>query len=183
FSATTPDAAPTTGTARPSAAPTPTTTSTASSSGGGLPGVTTADGTPAPLITLGALVLVAAGVLGGIALRRRQQQGSRLTPEAAWRRLRDRLRRAGVGWSDAHTPRQAAAAVRDQVVERRGRPLSPEAEQALAALATAVERERYAPEPGLPAPAELQAWLAEVLTDVSTGSRPEAPGDPLPARG
>lgn len=183
FRATTPDATPTTGTAQPSAAPTPTTTSTASSSGGGLPGVTTADGTPAPLITLGVLVLVAAGVLGGIAVRRRQQQGARLTPEAAWRRLRDRLRRAGVEWSDAHTPRQAAAAVRDQVRDRRGRPLSAEADRALAALATSVERERYAPDPDLPAPAELQAWLAAVLTDVSTGSRPEAPGTPLPARG
>ena len=104
------------------------------------------------------------------------------SPEVAWRRLRDRLRRAGITWADSRTPRQAVAAVRAQVEARRGRPLGPEADRALVALAGALERERYAPDAEAYDPAELQGWVAAVLTDVST----RAPGDgpaatPLPA--
>lgn len=172
-----PSASPSATTEQPGAAPSASATTAPGSTGGGLPGGTLPEESRGPLLTLVGLVAVAALTVGGIALARRRPRTG-LTAEVAWRRLRDRLRRAGVEWSDAHTPRQAAAAVRDQVRSRRGRPLGQDADHALTALATAVERERYAPEPVAHDPAELQAWIGAVLTDVSTGGR--SGREPLP---
>lgn len=179
FRAAGPSASPSATAQQPGAAPSTSSTSAPGSTGGGLPGGTLTDESRAPLVALVGLVLVAALTVAGIALHRRRRPRTGLTPEAAWPRLRDRLRRAGIVWSDAHTPRQAAAAVRDQVRNRRGRPLSGDADRALTALAAAVEQDRYAPAPTPHDPAELQAWIGAVLTDVSATPRGEA--GPLPA--
>jgi hypothetical protein len=179
FRAAGPSASPSATAQQPGAAPSTSSTSAPGSTGGGLPGGTLTDESRAPLLALVGLVLVAALTVAGIALHRRRRPRTGLTPEAAWRRLRDRLRRAGIVWSDAHTPRQAAAAVRDQVRSRRGRPLSGDADRALTALAAAVEQDRYAPAPTPHDAAELQAWIGAVLTDVSATPRGEA--GPLPA--
>lgn len=185
FNAATPTTAPSTSapqvTSNPSTAPT---TAPAPDTQGGLPGVVGDPRNRGPLIAIGVL-LVAAGAAVWFVLHRRRRVPAQLAPEVAWDRLRDRLRRAGVTWSDARTPRQAVAAVRSQVVARRGRALGADADAALVALATALERERYAPDPEAYDPAELQTWVAAVLTDVSTrapGDAPRAAGGPLPSQ-
>lgn len=165
FSAADPAASPSATAQHPTSTSTPGAT-TAPGSGGGLPGITDPDTSRAPLLVLVGIALVA-GVVAAVLTRRRRRPRGRLTPEVAWRRLRERLRRAGITWSDAHTPRQAVAAVREQVITRRGRPLTPAGDRALAALAAAVEQDRYAPAPAVHEPAELQAWIGAVLTDVS----------------
>jgi transglutaminase-like putative cysteine protease len=182
FSASAPTTAPTAATPRATSSPSTAATTAAPQDQGGLPGVVADPRTRGPLIAVVGLLVVAAGVAAALAVRRRRRPAPGLAPEVAWRRLRDRLRRAGITWADSRTPRQAVAAVRAQVVARRGRPLGPEADRALLALAGALERERYAPDPEGHDPAELQGWVAAVLTDVST----RAPGDgpaptPLPA--
>ena len=182
FSASAPTSAPSAATPRATSSPSAAATTAAPQDQGGLPGVVANPRTRGPLIAVVALLVVAAGVAGALAVRRRRRPAPGLAPEVAWRRLRDRLRRAGITWADSRTPRQAVAAVRAQVEARRGRPLGPEADRALVALAGALERERYAPDAEAYDPAELQAWVAAVLTDVST----RAPGDgpaatPLPA--
>lgn len=133
----------------------------------------------APLAaTAAAVLLAAAGALLWWLRSRRAEE--RLTPEAAWERLRRRLGQAGVRWSDALTPRQAAAAARDGVAAARERPLGDKADAALARLAAAVEAERYAPRPPDVAPEQLRAWVGAVLTDVSGSSR-HAPASTEPA--
>lgn len=179
FSAATPSASPV-APGQAGAVPSASTSTAPGSAGSGLPGGTTSDAPRAPILAAVALVALAAGAVAAVAYRRRRLPEGRLTPEVAWRRLRDRLRRAGVTWSDAHTPRQAAAAVREQVNARRGHPLTEEGDRALTALANAVERDRYAPVPSEHEPAELQRWVGAVLSDVSTTGRGDAP-EPLPA--
>lgn len=181
YSAAGPSASPSQAAQQPSGAPSASASGTGGNTGGGLPGGITAAGPRTPLIIAGALLLAAAAVVAAVVWRRRYRPTVHLTPETAWRRLRDRLRRAGITWSDAHTPRQAAAAVREQVVRRRGHPLTEQGDRALAALAAAVEAERYAPAPDGHDPAELQAWLSAVLSDVSASPRGETTG-PLPAQ-
>lgn len=176
FRASEPSAAPTSAAQQPSAAPSSTTTTGPADEGSALPGAPDAGTTRGPLVALLGVLVAAAGAALAVTVLRRRRPAGRLTPEVAWQRLRDRLRRAGIGWADAHTPRQAVAAVRQQVAARRGRPLGPDADQALAALATAVERQRYAPDPEAHTPEELQGWIGAVLTDVSQGRRqPSAP--------
>ncbi|MCG7286065.1 DUF3488 and transglutaminase-like domain-containing protein [Cellulomonas sp. ACRRI] len=182
FSASAPTTAPSAATPRVTTSPSAAATTAAPQDQGGLPGVVANPRTRGPLIAVVALLVVAAGVAAALAVHRRRRPAPGLAPEVAWRRLRDRLRRAGITWADSRTPRQAVAAVRAQVEARRGRPLGPEADRALLALAGALERERYAPDPEAYDPTELQSWVAAVLTDVST----RAPGDgpaasPLPA--
>lgn len=151
------------------------------STGSGLPGGTTSGASRVPILAAVALIALAAGVGTAVAYRRRRLPEGHLTPEVAWRRLRDRLRRAGITWSDAHTPRQAVAAVREQVNACRGHPLTEEGDRALTALANAVERDRYAPVPSEHEPAELQRWVGAVLSDVSASGPGDAP-EPLPAQ-
>jgi transglutaminase-like putative cysteine protease len=181
YSATAPSSSPSAAVPLPNAVPSAGASTAPGSSGSGLPGGTTDDASRAPFVVVALLVAGVAAALGALALRRRRGPAHRLTPELAWRRLRDRLQRAGITWSDAHTPRQAAATVRDQVLARRGRPLSPDGDRALTELARAVERDRYAPSPDAHEPAELQEWIATVLTDVSTSTRGESP-EALPAQ-
>ena len=179
FAAAAPTATPSQPAPQGTSAPSAPTTTAPGSTGQGLPGGTDDSGSSGPLIAVVALLVLAAGTAAGLAWWRRRP-GPELAPEVAWRRLRDRLRRAGIEWSDAHTPRQAVAAVREQVEARRGRPLTPEGDRALVALAGALERERYAPAPGSFDPGELQAWVGAVLTDVSTRTR-DAGAGPRPA--
>lgn len=180
FRAAEPSAAPTAGAQQPSAAPSATTTTAPLDDGSGIPGITDPATSRGPLVAAAVLLVLAALAGVAVSVLRRRRPAGRLTPEVAWQRLRDRLRRAGVGWSDAHTPRQAVAAVRSQVEARRGRPLGPDADAALVALAAAVERDRYAPDPEAHEPAELQAWVGAVLTDVGASRRPTPPASPAP---
>jgi transglutaminase-like putative cysteine protease len=179
FAASAPTATPSQAAPQATSAPSAATSTAPGSTGQGLPGDTGDASSSGPLVAVVALLVLAAGTAAGLAWWRRRP-GPELAPEVAWRRLRDRLRRAGIEWSDAHTPRQAVAAVREQVEARRGRPLTPEGDRALVALGSALERERYAPAPGSFDPAELQAWVGAVLTDVSTRTR-DAGAGPRPA--
>ena len=175
FSAAAPTATPSQAAPQATAAPTAGASTAPGSTGGGLPGDTSDSGSRGPLVAVVVVLALAAATAAALTWYRRRP-APELAPEVAWRRLRDRLRRAGIVWSDAHTPRQAVAAVRAQVEARRGRPLGPEGDRALVALADALERERYAPAPGSVEPAQLQAWVGAVLTDVSTRTR-DTPGD------
>jgi transglutaminase-like putative cysteine protease len=170
-------AAPTEQAARPTtdASATPSSTSTTAAGAEAGTGTGTTGSTPVALVVLGTLAL-AGLVAGAVALLRRRRPPARLTPEVAWARLHDRLRRAGVGWSDAHTPRQAVAAVRTALTAARGRPLDNEADRALVALADAVERDRYTPQPEAVDEERLQGWIGAVLRDVSSGSSAGARG-------
>ncbi|WP_454049084.1 transglutaminase family protein [Cellulomonas sp. Marseille-Q8402] len=179
FSAAAPTATPSAAAPQSTTAPTAEASTAPGSTGGGLPGDTVDTGSRGPLVAVVVLLALAAATAAVLAWLRRRP-GPELAPEVAWKRLRDRLRRAGIVWSDAHTPRQAVATVREQVTARRGRPLGPEGDAALVALAHALERERYAPSPEEYDPAQLQAWVGAVLTDVSTRTRDDAAG-PLPA--
>lgn len=174
YRAAQPGATPTPQAQQPSAAPSTTAGSTPSTTAGTTPGAPGAGtgSTSGPLFAVVALATLAAGIGLVVVLRRRP--AAALTPETAWRRLRNRLRRADVTWSDAHTPRQAAALVRQQVRAARGTPLGTEADAALTALARAVEGARYAPRPQEITPEDLQKWVGAVLGDVS-GSNRRAP--------
>lgn len=176
FSAAAPTSSPSAAAPQATTAPTAGASTAPGSTGGGLPGDTAGTGSRGPLVAVVALLALAAATAAVLAWYRRRP-APELAPEIAWRRLRERLRRAGIDWSDAHTPRQAVATVREQVEARRGRPLGPEGDAALVALAGALERERYAPAPEGYDAAQLQAWVGAVLTDVSTRTRdtPEAP--------
>ncbi|WP_448060119.1 transglutaminase family protein [Cellulomonas hominis] len=119
---------------------------------------------------LGGVVLALLVTAGVLAARRRAAAGAHLSPEAAWSRLRRRLARAGITWSDAQTPRSAVATIRARVLELRGEPLDHEADAALVSLADAVQSTRYAPHPAPVDRAVLESWVGAVLNDVSTGS-------------
>jgi transglutaminase-like putative cysteine protease len=117
------------------------------------------------VIVLAVLVLLVGAV---VVLRRRSDRDVHVDPEVAWTRLRDRLRAAGIDWSDARTPRQSVDLVRNRVIELRGIALGDEADSALVQLADALERQRYAPLPPTVQAEELEAWIGTVLTDLTT---------------
>jgi transglutaminase-like putative cysteine protease len=119
-------------------------------------------GSTAGRITLGvgagALLAVAALV---IALLRRRSRPA-LDPERAWSTARRVAAAAGLGWTDATTPRQAAEQVRAQLAERSAAPAAPadlDAASALRALATEVERARYTVRGSTATPEQLRQWL------------------------
>lgn len=148
---------------------TPTATTSATGTG------TAADaGSPArwwPFAAAALLMIAAAAAIAVLARRRAHEVTD---AERAWQLLRHRLRRAHVTWSDARTPRQAAALVRSQVDQARGRPLGTAADHALDLLVHAVEQDRYAPLPDRTDPHDLRRWVDTVVADVS-GSRAAAP--------
>jgi hypothetical protein len=81
----------------------------------------------------------------------------------AWVRLRHRLADAEIVWSDARTPRQAAAVVAAENESRCSRPMTPAARAALTDLARAVEGDRYAMARPTWQPGELQERVATVV--------------------
>ena len=95
----------------------------------------------------GLVLLLAVGLVAALVpaarrlLRRRRRLSSTASVEDAWSELRDSARDLGVPWSDAHTPRQAAAAV----IRRQA--LMGDAADATTRLAHATEQMRYAPNP------------------------------------
>ena len=151
-----PTAAATPGAALPSTAPVP------QAQNGGQE-----SGTPDYLLPVGVATGVLVLALGAFWLRRRLALAEELRPEVAWAHLRKRLATAGIGWSDAHTPRQAARAVQAEIEARRGAPMDPAARAALHDLAHAVEDHRYAVTPRTWEHAELEQRVATVLRDVT----------------
>ncbi|GGB97126.1 DUF3488 and transglutaminase-like domain-containing protein [Cellulomonas carbonis] len=117
------------------------------------------------------LVLVVAGLLavgtvaGALTVGRRSAGPEPVGPEPAWERLRARCAAAGVTWSDATTPRQAAAVVRTAWADRAG----PEAEEALRGLVAAVESARWAPEPPSWDARTLDEWVTDVISPLVAG--------------
>jgi len=156
--------------AAPGAVPLPSTAPVPQATGAGQ-----VDGTPGYVVPVVAGVTVLLLALGAYALRRRLGRTEEMRPEAAWAHLRKRLAAGGIVWSDSHTPRQAARAVVEQIQTRRGGPVDPAAQEALADLARAVEDHRYAATPPTWEHAELEQRVATVLRDVSrltqSGSR------------
>lgn len=121
-----------------------------------------------PWFAIGATLVLVLGAATAtlLFLRRRAAVWNDPSPERAWTRLRRRLEKQGVGWSDATTPRDVVESVRAQVDERGGRPLPDEADAALVSLARAVERARYAPRPPEVAGTQLSTWVEQVMTGV-----------------
>ncbi|NKY40678.1 DUF4129 domain-containing protein, partial [Cellulomonas septica] len=74
----------------------------------------------------------------------------------------------GVSWSDSTTPRDAVAAVHDQVRATSGADLDEVTAAALRALARTVERQRYAPVPGDVDPDQLVRWTDEIVDGVGS---------------
>ncbi len=148
-------------------APAPTATSTAAPR----------EGVPAPEVDEAeiprALVAPVAGIalallLGAVVMvRRRSARVAHRNAEDAWTWLRGRLRRVPITWSDARTPRQAAALIRARAAEVRGEPLDAAADDALTSLTLAVERGRYAPDPGQDSAEDVHRWAHEVLDGVT----------------
>ncbi|UUI74129.1 DUF3488 and transglutaminase-like domain-containing protein [Cellulomonas chengniuliangii] len=129
----------------------------------------------APLAGIALALLLGIVVL----VRRRTARVAQLSAEDAWEWLRGRLRRERITWSDAQTPRQVAALVRERAAEVRGEPLGPEADAALTRLADAVESDRYAPYPSPLSPDEVRGWARMVLEGVTAPAGD--PADPVDA--
>lgn len=108
-----------------------------------------------PVLIIAGLLLLALG----IALTRRPARPVPIEsrPDAWWAQLRTRLEAYDLTWSDATTPRQAAATIRERIG-----PEVPSALDALEHLVSAVENERYAPQHGAWSGAELEAWVDAV---------------------
>src|SRR5699024_7001062 len=101
-------------------------------------------------------------------------------PEAWWAVLRARLEPAGVRWSDATTPRQAAELISGQLVglpPRHGHESEVvEAVAAVEALVRALEAERYSPRPPEASSSDLQAWVDAVVQPLTAATEPELVG-------
>ena len=123
---------------------------------------TDSDGWVAPVALGTGLLLLAAGAF---VVRRRLTVSEEMRPEVAWAHLRRRLAASGIVWTDAHTPRQAAALVAEQIESRRGAAMDPAARAALTDLARAVEDHRYAVTPRVWEHAELEQRVATVLRE------------------
>lgn len=117
-------------------------------------------------VVVGVVLLLV--VLGLSLVRRRTRTRADETPERAWLRTRRRLAAKGVSWSDATTPREAVAAVHEQVRASAGVELDDATAGALRALARTVERERYAPVPDEVHPDQLVRWTDEIVDGVGS---------------
>lgn len=155
----------------PSSAPT---AAPGSGTGGDLEG--SGWSTRARVLAAGGGLLALAGVaLMGLLARREAARA--WAPEEAWDRLRRRVGRRGVTWSDADTPRTAVDRVRRQVQERAGAELDDESSAALRDVALRVERARYAPHPdlgataspGSPATSETEPSLRAMVDVAASG--------------
>ncbi|WP_147572853.1 transglutaminaseTgpA domain-containing protein [Cellulomonas massiliensis] len=133
-----------------------------------------------PIGITAAAVLVVAGLAALVLVRRRSRQALELTPEQAWARLRARLAAKGVTWTDATTPRDSVARVRERVEESTGVALDDEAVSALRAIATAVEVERYSPREPRLEPGALAGWVDVVVRTVDEARRTKQPRPEAP---
>ncbi|QTE30649.1 transglutaminase family protein [Pengzhenrongella sicca] len=103
--------------------------------------------------------------------RRRSAAAVGLDPEVAWTRLRGRLAAAGITWSDARTPRQAAVLIVSELERRIDGPLGPEAGAALNALVRALEETRYAPAPRPLEHGELEDYVRAIVRELARSTR------------
>ncbi|PTU55630.1 hypothetical protein DBB34_13425 [Sphaerisporangium cinnabarinum] len=158
-------------TAAPSAAPTPTPTAPGA---GGTTGGTQEDSTPWPLV-VGVATLVAAVLAAGLwfVLRRRSEVESLRDAEDAWAELVARLGALDVRWPSSTTPRRVPAVVVAALQGRRGVDAGDEdVAEALTALASALESERYAPRPReTVTPEHLQALVDAAVEGIERSLR------------
>ncbi|MCR1982119.1 DUF3488 and transglutaminase-like domain-containing protein [Cellulosimicrobium cellulans] len=171
-------------TAAPSAAPTPTPTAPGA---GGTTGGTQEDSTPWPLV-VGVATLVAAVLAAGLwfVLRRRSEVESLRDAEDAWAELVARLGALDVRWPSSTTPRRVPAVVVAALQGRRGVDAGDEdVAEALTALASALESERYAPRPReTVTPEHLQALVDAAVEGIerSLSDRPARADGPSALR-
>lgn len=148
--------------ATPGAAATPTTAATRPEVGEGEIALGGAR-VPLALVLALAALLVVGTVLGALTVGRRNPRPDPVGPEPSWERMRARCGAAGVVWSDATTPRQAADVVR-RAWDGRG---DTEAETALRGLVEAVESTRWAPRPATWDVETLDGWVDAVLAPLA----------------
>lgn len=165
-----------TGTAAPSAptSPTPTPSSAPVTAGDGQVGIGQASVPLLVVVVVGTAIVVGLGIAGAWLLARRSRGAGTSVPgpEQAWAELRRRLALAGVTWSDATTPRQAARAV-----EARYGTEDVAAQAALRRLVALVERERYSPLAPTWTAEDLDTWVDEAagpLTQAEVASGADA---------
>jgi hypothetical protein len=122
----------------------------------------------------GGVALVLAGLAVTLVVMRRGRARAALDPERAWAGARAALTDAGLGWSDAVTPRVAAARARARLGpgDAHDEPWQTTARAAVDALAHEVERARYAPPGAVATSDELREWLQQLRS--SLGSFPRA---------
>jgi len=135
------------------------------------------EGAPWPVAAGVALLVVA--VLGGatwLYLRRRTQDDALHDAEDAWLDLVGRLAALEVRWPSSTTPRQVPAAVVAALWQQRGaHPLDEDVAEAVAALASALEAERYAPRPQTLVPPQRLRELVDAAADVIERSLSDRP--------
>ncbi|WP_175009545.1 MULTISPECIES: DUF3488 and transglutaminase-like domain-containing protein [unclassified Cellulosimicrobium] len=171
-------------TAAPSAAPTPAPTDPGS---GGTTGGSREDSTSWPLVG-GVALLVAAVLAAGLwfVLRRRSETETLRDAEDAWDELVARLGALDVRWPSSTTPRRVPVVVVATLQERRGVDAGDEdVAEALTALASALESERYAPRPReTVAPERLQALVDVAVEGIerSLSDRPARADGPSALR-
>ncbi|MEK8224941.1 hypothetical protein NKG05_00385 [Oerskovia sp. M15] len=115
------------------------------------------------------VVVLALAALGWFVARRRADDGAVPDVESTWADLTSQLDALEIRWPTSATLRSVPALVVGQVVTRTGRQLSVSPTEALLALASAVEAERYARTWSSPGPDDL----AELLDTVVAGVREE----------
>ncbi|WP_454044166.1 transglutaminase family protein [Cellulosimicrobium sp. Marseille-Q8652] len=137
--------------------------------GGGTGGAdAAADGSGASwLVVVAAFLLVAltAGALWLVARRRTRPEGD-LDAERAWVELTARLDGLGVTWHASTTPRNVPTTVAAVVRDRSGSDLSDAGVEALVALVTALETERYARDGAATEPARLAELVETSAAEV-----------------
>ncbi|MFE4464147.1 transglutaminaseTgpA domain-containing protein [Oerskovia sp. NPDC056781] len=119
--------------------------------------------------SMGLIALVAVLVLSGLGwLVARRRGGASAEPdvESTWTDLVRQLDDLGISWHGSVTLRQVPAVVAAQVAERTGRHLPDATTDALVALATEVELERYARTWSPPPPGDLAALRDKVVAGV-----------------
>ena len=133
-----------------------------------------------PLIDL-VMALLALGAVALVAVITKRRHGP-MTPEHAWSRVRDAA--AGrVPWSDATTPRQAAAMVREQwFADASSSAQAAVASLALSRLLRVVEAGRYSPIGEPWEAAELGAWVDEIVEGINRADRAASPSAPRSVR-
>lgn len=147
-----------TSTFTPTGAPTPQ-GSTGGTTGGGVT-VGSAE-VPVPyLVGAAAILVVLVAAVTWALLHRARARPAPRGPEEWWAELRERLAVRGITWSDAGTPRQVLAGLREHLARADQDPLVvAESLEALERITAALEVDRYAPRPAPPEDAHLAAWV------------------------